>query len=76
MNAQDVVLTQNAFAAWVEPDSVLRDDGRIARDLILTLQAKRAQFAPRSGHPVAMMLDEWIERLERYAAAPLLPVPG
>ena len=75
MNGQDAVLGLEALVVKVSRDRAIGDDGRIARELIGTLAAERARFAPRSGHPVAMMLDEWIARLEAYAACPLLPMP-
>ena len=76
MDERDVVLAHEPMMAWVDPEPVLRDAGRIAREVLATLQGERARFAPRSGHPVAMMLDEWIGRLEAYAAGPLLPIPS
>lgn len=76
MDGRDVVVAHEPLAAWIDPDPVLRDDGRIVREIIVTLQGERGRFAPHSGHPVAMMLDEWIARLERFAASPLLPMPG
>lgn len=74
MDGQDVVLAQGPVAAWIDADPAA-NPGRIAGDLAAVLRAERARFAPRSGHPVAMMLDEWVARLEAYAARPLLPVP-
>ena len=76
MDERDVVLTHEPIMAWVDPEPVLRDAGRVVREIIATLQGERARFAPRSGHPVAMMLDEWIGRLEAYAGSPLLPTPS
>ena len=76
MDGQDVELAHERLTMRVDPDPVTRDGGRIARDVLATLRGERARFAPRSGHPVAMMLDEWIARLECYAACPLLPMSG
>ena len=75
MDAFDLLVTQSSTVDAVDPDRVLRDDGRIARELLDVLRAQRAQFGPRSSHPVAMMLDEWIARLAEHAARPLLPLP-
>ena len=75
MDAFDLLFTRGPAAARIDPEPVLRDSGQIVRELADLLRGERRRFAPRSGHPVAMMLDEWISRLEEFAAHPVPPMP-